>query len=88
MRSLIAKFLMAATVFASVGTVGAADAAPVKRHGRKSAHPVMKPHRALDPSKPEKLVMAPGGVMVPRQAPAGHIPGFMDDGAGKRGQQP
>jgi hypothetical protein len=88
MHPLIAKLILAVTLFAFVSTVGAAVAAPVMRHSAKSAHPVKKPHPAIDAPKPEKLVMAPGGVMVPRQAPAGHNPGFMDDGASKRGQKP
>ncbi|CAN5916427.1 hypothetical protein BH11PSE13_BH11PSE13_02760 [soil metagenome] len=73
-----------AAIFAA-GTPSTAYAAPVKRH---IAHPVKKAPVAADAPKPEKLVRAPGGVMVPKQAPAGRNPGFMDDGASKRGEKP
>ena len=80
----IAKLILAAVVFAALGW-GAAGAAPVKRH---SPHPVKKSPATPAVPKSEKLVRAPGGVMVPRQAPASRSPGFMDDGASKRGEKP
>lgn len=85
MAHLIAKLVMTVAAVFALGAVGAADAAPVKRH---SAHPVKKTRAATDAPKPEKLVRAPGGVLVPKQAPAGRNPGFMDDGASKRGEKP
>lgn len=81
----IAKLGLTAVVLAALGISGAAGAAAVKRHG---PHPLKKSLATADASKPEKLVRAPGGVMVPRQAPGGRNPGFMDDGASKRGQKP
>ncbi len=85
MSSLISKFVLAFFVATTAGMLNTADAAPVKRHG---AHPVKKAQTAVDAPKPEKLVRAPGGVMVPKQATAGRNPGFMDDGASKRGEKP
>ena len=85
MASLIAKLALALAAVSVIGVQGAADASPVKRHG---AHPVKKAPAAADAPKAEKLVRAPGGVMVPKQAPAGRNPGFMDDGASKRGEKP
>jgi hypothetical protein len=82
MSPLIAKLVLAAVV---AGTLGVAEAAPVKPHGK---HPVKKPQVSADAPKPEKLVRAPGGVVVPQQARSSGMPGFMDDGASKRGQKP
>lgn len=85
MSPSIAKFILSAAAVAAIGTAGAADAAPIKRH---AAPPVKKAPAGVDAPKPDKLVKAPGGVMVPKQAPAGRNPGFMDDGASKRGEKP
>ncbi|MEB0056176.1 MULTISPECIES: hypothetical protein [unclassified Variovorax] len=85
MSCSISKIVFAFFVATAAVMVNTADAAPVKRHG---AHPVKKARAAVDAPKPEKLVRAPGGVMVPKQATAGRNPGFMDDGASKRGDKP
>lgn len=81
----IAKLVLIFSAVAIAGTLSIADAAPVKHH---RAHSVKKASANFDAPKPEQLVRAPGGVMVPKQAPAGRNPGFMDDGASKRGEKP
>lgn len=67
----------------AVGLVAVAGAAEPKRH--------KKPHSlrsAATSDRQEKLVRAPGGVMVPPPAPPGRSPGFMDDGARKHSAKP
>ena len=81
----IAKLLLIFSAVAIAGTLNIADAAPVKHH---RAHSVKKASANVDAPKSEQLVRAPGGVLVPKQAPAGRNPGFMDDGASKRGEKP
>ena len=85
----IAKLVLIFSAVATAGTLSIAgvdaDAAPVKRH---RAHSVKRAPANVDAPKPEQLVRAPGGVMVPKQVPAGRNPGFMDDGASKRGDKP
>ena len=50
---------------------------------------IAKPHAHKLAATPqhERLVRAPGGVLVPKPAPPGNSPGFMDDGAKKRGEK-
>ena len=83
----IAKLVLIFSAVAIAGTlsIADADAAPMKHH---RAHSVKKASANVDAPKSEQLVRAPGGVMVPKQAPAGRNPGFMDDGASKRGEKP
>mgnify|MGYP000441539625 CR=1 FL=1 len=85
----IAKLVLIFSAVAIAGTLSIADAdadaAPVKHH---RAHSVKKASANVDAPKSEQLVRAPGGVLVPKQAPAGRNPGFMDDGASKRGEKP
>lgn len=75
------KLVLIGLLAATVAVAGEADSKQQQKQTKK-------PHANQGTAQHEKLIRAPGGVLVPPRAPPGRSPGFMDDGAHKSGEKP